>query len=238
MSAPFPMADESSATDRVGAGDDPLLRLTACPSCGYSLEALPLEGRCPECGAEYDQRTVVLHGWGAGFQADVATARPAVVVAWVAFGAWVVWDALRDSRHDPSGLLCAGLALAWLTTALWRRWGSDMPGLAQVRLNASGVCQVDATAAPARGPAWVAWATLTKVEVMPHGEGLVRLRAKRKPPWWRMEDAVVDAIVRCSPAQAAALREKIRAWRAAVGEDTAAGRRGEEATAVDGEETD
>jgi hypothetical protein len=35
-------------------------RLTFCPGCDYSLEGLPDEGVCPECGRPYDQQFIVL----------------------------------------------------------------------------------------------------------------------------------------------------------------------------------
>jgi hypothetical protein len=45
-----------------------LLRLRVCPGCDYSLETLPGEGICPECGRKYDQRFIVLNGVGRGQQ--------------------------------------------------------------------------------------------------------------------------------------------------------------------------
>ena len=125
---------------------DPL-RLTACPSCGYSLEALQSEGRCPECGKQYGQRTVVLHGWGA----DVATARPRFVVVTIACTAYIAWDAWRDGLGDPFGLALAEGLVLWVVASIWRRWGNTMPGLAQVRFSTEGVSQLDASRAATLG---------------------------------------------------------------------------------------
>src|SRR5262245_12509714 len=36
--------------------------LTDCPHCGYSLNGLPREHRCPECGFEYDANTLTVRG--------------------------------------------------------------------------------------------------------------------------------------------------------------------------------
>ena len=33
-----------------------------CAECGYNLRTLPRRGRCPECGSQYNTRTVVLDG--------------------------------------------------------------------------------------------------------------------------------------------------------------------------------
>jgi hypothetical protein len=36
------------------------MRLTTCPVCQYDLAGLPRAHRCPECGFEYDEHTVLL----------------------------------------------------------------------------------------------------------------------------------------------------------------------------------
>jgi hypothetical protein len=42
--------------------DDPLrrFRFTRCPRCDYDLTGLPRAHRCPECGTEYDQDSLLL----------------------------------------------------------------------------------------------------------------------------------------------------------------------------------
>ena len=183
-----------------------------CPSCGYSLEALPPEGRCPECGTEYDQSVVVLHGWGR----DVATARPAVAALFVALTALFAWDALRDGRRDPIGLVIGFALVLWVVTSLWRRWGNTMPGLAQVRLSAEGIHQLDAATAAAAGSEFTPWKELRDVTVEPRGDDHARIVALRVPRFWRPGDTVVSVIVKCTPKQADALRARVAAWRAAA----------------------
>jgi len=39
------------------------VRLKFCPDCGYRLEGLATDGRCPECGAQYTSQDIVLYGW-------------------------------------------------------------------------------------------------------------------------------------------------------------------------------
>jgi len=36
--------------------------LTNCPACRYDLTGLPADHRCPECGFEYDETTIMWHG--------------------------------------------------------------------------------------------------------------------------------------------------------------------------------
>src|SRR4051812_26988133 len=38
---------------------------THCAACGYSLRGLGSCGRCPECGAPYDDQELILFGWSA-----------------------------------------------------------------------------------------------------------------------------------------------------------------------------
>lgn len=47
-------------------GEDDPFKLTVCPGCDYSLENLPTEGTCPECGRTYDQTHIVIVGHGRG----------------------------------------------------------------------------------------------------------------------------------------------------------------------------
>jgi hypothetical protein len=194
---------------------DPL-RLSACPACGYALEGLASEGTCPECGTGYDQRTIVLHGWSSPSQLDVATGRPWVVVLVTAVFGWYAWDSVRSGLRlgirNPAAYLCAALALLSVAWGLWRRWNSDMPGLLQVRLSPEGCCQLDTTA-KRTPPTVTPWRATRIVKVEPRSEQLVRLRVECAAPWYRMENVPVDAIVKCTPQQAAALRAKIAEWR-------------------------
>lgn len=64
--------------------------LTHCPVCRYSLTGLPRNHRCPECGFEYDQTTVV---W-----------RPPVFPRWFLFMIWMFLFALASTSLDPRPL--------------------------------------------------------------------------------------------------------------------------------------
>lgn len=47
---------EDIMLDRLITGD------LYCAECGYNLRTLPRRGRCPECGSDYNTRTVLLEG--------------------------------------------------------------------------------------------------------------------------------------------------------------------------------
>ena len=202
---------------------DALLRLTHCPGCGYALDGLAPEGTCPECGGLYDQSVVVLHGFGRG---GIATARPAAAVFAVVTYAACAWLWIRDWLKSGGRDLIAFLWAAGLTASLawgvWKRWGSDMPGLVQVRLGADGASQLNNPGAgkiPRARPK--PWRDVTDASVRPAGGGTVRLRIVGPTTFWRGTKYPVDAELRCTPEQAAALRARIAAWRAGARGDAA-----------------
>ena len=199
---------------------DPL-RLSNCPGCGYALEGLASEGSCPECGGHYDQSEVVLHGFCAGQHTDVATARPAVaVVAAVALafmGSWFLRDWFRSGRRDHGDLLWAAFVVAWVLWGLWKRFATDMPGLVQVRLGAWGALQVNNPTAQGRKAGKpTPWRDVADASIAPDRDGTVRIKVERRKSFWRGSPTPVDAEVDCTPEQAAALRERVAAWRAAA----------------------
>ena len=199
-----------------------VLRLEQCPQCGYRLEGLPAEGVCPECGRAYEQTTIVLHGWSSGGRMDISTARPWVAALLGLLYAWYVWDAVQQQRRfglsNPLAYFCPACAGVMIIWGLWRRWSSDMPGLVQVRMNADGCCQLDATRDLSKRPALIPWAAIHKVEIGELAQGRARLRFGSLPPWYRMQHYSIDAIVNCTPEQLRAVRAKVSAWRKAATE--------------------
>ena len=89
---------------------DPL-RLVICPRCGYSLQGLPDEGVCPECGRRYDPRTVVLFGWARGAKATAVTAQPWVAAGLLAMNS--VWLIHILAIPGAAAQLRLGMILAW-----------------------------------------------------------------------------------------------------------------------------
>ena len=206
---------------------DPL-RLSNCPGCGYALEGLAAHGNCPECGDPYDQSVVVLHGFGAGRQSSIATARPreAAITAGVyaiVLCFWIVeWR--RKGRLDAYGIIWLVALLAWLVGGLWKRWRTDMPGLAQVWLGADGVRQVNNPIPGSPKKAYlIPWREVKRVTLRPAGHGTFRIEVKGPTSFWRSTDVTVDAEVRCTPEQAATLELRIAAWRGEPDSATSAG---------------
>lgn len=194
-----------------------VLRLDVCPGCAYQLEGLPPEGVCPECGRAYDQKTVILYGWAAGSKADPGNARPWHAAALLALPlAYCVARGVRAWGKGQSFrvVFFAALvvAIAW---GLWRRFTSFEPGLAQVRLSDAGCVQADTTK-EADEATPTPWVKVEQVKLERAGEGAWRLRLAGKASRWGGGNAYVDAEVNCTDARAAALRERIDAWRKAA----------------------
>ena len=98
-----------------------------------------------------------------------------------------------------------------------------MSGLVQVRLGPGGASQANNPAPHKRKTAKVTpWRDVTGVSVRPVGDGAVRLRFEGRKTFWKGNWFPVDAEVRCTSEQAAALEQRIAAWRADSARPTAA----------------
>jgi hypothetical protein len=193
---------------------DPL-RLDLCPACGYALEGLPNEGRCPECGVEYRPGPIVLHGFGSGISTGRAKSAwtIAAINLLVAFYFVTKWYRLRG--FDLFDALYPTYLLLWTGWALWKRWASDMPGLVQIWLGPDGARQVNHPTAGAVTPGPVTpWREIGEVTIKAVNEQTVRIRLVGPTTFWRGK-RVMFAEVSCNAERAAALREQIAAWRAA-----------------------
>ena len=134
----MPEADESNP-----------LRPEACPACGYLLQGLPPEGRCPECGRCYDQETIILYGWARGTHANALTSRGAVAVGMLMLMSAGTLAAILNPASPGSMKLAMLAFLGGLTvTVLWKRRtvAANQPGLVQVHLSGTGCFQIDGPA--------------------------------------------------------------------------------------------
>jgi hypothetical protein len=168
-----------------------------CPECGYSLTGLPDQGVCPECGHDYDQSMLVLHGAARGRFAEFgnATTRGAIGrVAWVfcclvMAGATVSWW----WRRQPVMLLLltAGSALGVLTVI--RRLRSDRPGLANVYLRPDGFLQRDHDDRTLLYTLYRATSVVLAVVVFP----LIVLAPDGAPAWVGTSGVAAAALIFC-----------------------------------------
>lgn len=124
---------------------DPL-RLTRCTRCGYSLESLPDESTCPECGLEYDQSIVVFYGEGrdtnAFFDPTGSRAALSLCLGFAVIEAYMGWDKFRGGQwlglvQAGGPIVLLGAMLTWRVLA--RREGGG--NLLQCRFNSFGCLQ-------------------------------------------------------------------------------------------------
>jgi hypothetical protein len=84
--------------------------ITACPRCGYSLEGLPDEHACPECGLRYHRQAVaVAQSRSTGWEVTIL----------VSFGLVIILN-LIEGRQLFS-VLMLGIATIVVAGILWRR---------------------------------------------------------------------------------------------------------------------
>jgi hypothetical protein len=191
------------------------LRLDLCPACGYALEGLPEEGRCPECGVEYRPGLIVLHGFGGGISTGRAktawtTATINVLVALYFVAKWY-----RLRRFEFFDVLYPMYLLFWTGWALWKRWASDMPGLVQIWLGPDGARQVNHPTAGAIKPGPVTpWREIGDVSIKAVNDQTIRVRLIGPTTFWKGKH-VMYAEVSYTAGRSAALRDQIIAWRAA-----------------------
>ena len=190
---------------------DPLC-LEVCPACGYSLQGLPDEGVCPECGQKYNQSVVVLHGWGRGTHASIHTAPIWIAVGLCALNSFNLLPLFINFGRawfvGPVVLVCTA-PIIWV---FWRRRNTTLPGLVQVLVSSRGCAQLDNPTVHRTVPP-TPWSLIADVDFMALGNGRWRLRMLKRRPRWMLATTPVDAEVQLDPDKAQVLRQRIREWR-------------------------
>ena len=112
---------------------------------------------------------------------------------------------------EIQAIVCGPLAIIGLL--LWRRWSSPLPTLLQVNLSGAGCVEIDhVSLRRARG--LTPWTKLDRIDIEELDGDRHRLRVGKHANWFGLAPALtVDAEVKCSPAQARALRDRIALWR-------------------------
>jgi hypothetical protein len=124
----------------------PVRFVDVCPECAYSLAGSPEEGICPECGAAYDQRVMILHGSAMGSHATLDNGSPRALGCLAVYGIFQLlafWPRINGVRSDLFALALCAVMVGWAATRFAARWSKARPGLIQVYLAESGCLQVD-----------------------------------------------------------------------------------------------
>lgn len=150
-----------------------------------------------------------------GSTSTFSNARPRHLI-WAAlpfiYASWAGWRGYRDSG-SVRFFSCPGVVLAIAGVALYHRLTVTHPGLVQVRLSPAGCSQIDDPSRHGTGGRVTRWSRVKDVELTRGSPGTVRVRVRAPAPLWRMVNYPVDAEVRCTAGQTAALRARIHAWR-------------------------
>jgi len=189
-----------------------------CPICGYSLEGLPGEGICPECGNRYDSSELILHGWAHGQHATAANSR----------GGGFFFSMLPGFAIVYLWFVTGFSVMRWVFAAIWiftvgfnlmRRRTTDHPGGIQIRMSRRGIVQINDLASLREHPqlahsSRIEWKKLKLQKLQVRRDGRIRLRFRRNRPWWMPSEDVypIDAELNCSAEQAGLLRQKIEPW--------------------------
>jgi hypothetical protein len=113
-------------------------RLTNCPCCNYSLEGLPAEYLCPECGVAYDPTVVVV-------ELQKVRRGPWLWIGSLCFGLFL-WARMTYRTLDLENIVFTLIMVAPFLAQLWRSFVSagtagrflmSRSGLLLIRANGS-----------------------------------------------------------------------------------------------------
>jgi hypothetical protein len=185
-----------------------------CPTCGYSLNGLPLCGICPECGVRYDDTQLILYGWACGQHATPSNTkgwRLLLTVIPITF----TWQLMSVSFPWRVAMLATWIV--FVINALMRRTSTDHSGGVQVRLNSKGIVQLDDLAIIRKKPEvadkqFQTWDKVNMVIWSQANETRLRFRMALRKSWFGLETYPIDAELECARAESEKLRERIRLW--------------------------
>jgi hypothetical protein len=176
-----------------------------CIGCGYALSGLPVPGRCPECGAHYEARQLIL----AGVPRSASGVSPLRRAAWVVlFCAMALLSQIWPIFLSPGrwiiavvilGGILSGMAFLLLTSQR-ERHGSE-----RFCITPSGIARVPATFDPAAqrlDSAFIPWSDCDAFDLKRVSPYWRRLRIGRKAVKAGFAAVRFDAGIRCPDASA------------------------------------
>jgi hypothetical protein len=195
-------------------------RLKNCPRCEYSLEGLPLQGACPECGRDYDSDSIFLYGYGTGSKTTTFNRAPAnagaQLIGPLMFLIYFVYTYYyRGFRMMGGYFLVMPIILA---PYVWQWLMGRGSKLAQIKLTREGFAQ----GARQLGP--VPFATSEAAKVTPWNRAGAVLLALQEGDRvhikigsafrsWRLTRIYVEAIVDCTKEEMDSIARRINEWR-------------------------
>lgn len=195
---------------------DPLLRLTRCLACDYSLEGLTAIGRCPECGEPYDVHgdLVLLFGWHPGHHQLAANGLMWTLVGWSTF---IVLQFLAMALAAPGQGARTQLVCLMVVTVvvagleLSRRNGDARRAPVRVWLTPAGCGQGRRRRLR---PKLTPWPKISAVAIVAAAPDAFRVTCHRDFwQWsWAASSVPVDVEIRCTLADARALETRIARW--------------------------
>jgi hypothetical protein len=210
------------------AASESPFRLQVCPRCDYSLTGLPEVGVCPECGREYDQQSIFLHGEAAGSRRNAWNSSGnqslgrwissiCLIGLYIGIGFWH----LHRVRFNIFPLINVPIIVLPLLIGLWRKMSDQGSGLIQVKLTPQGVRQGIRGMGPIPYEAndrakLIPWRTIRSVRVGQLRNDQAHLVLKSSDRSLRLTFQYVNANVRCPPEQIEALRSRLLQWQKAA----------------------
>jgi hypothetical protein len=186
-----------------------------CIGCGYSLKGLPVPGRCPECGAHFEARQLIL----AGVPRSASGASVPRRAAWI--GVFILtalisklWPLFIAPGRWVIPLIAFGGILI-VVTVLLVTGQRERHGTERFCITPSGLARVPATFDPASArldTAFLPWSDCNAVELKRVSPFWRRLRIGRNGPRARLTEVLFDAGIRCPDAAADIVLHTIRSY--------------------------
>ncbi len=178
-------------------------RLTNCPECRYDLRGLPDEGRCPECGFEYDERSFAIPVWETRFRPRFWEVP---LFALIVFGsANIFFTVTLFGVKLLSGLLGLSAFAALITTAhqYLLKYKGRTDTMLIVAPDGAALTSGDIVRR------WRRWSDTGTFRLRRRGRHTWRLRVSRRGAR-RMQGSLIDVLFRGDVRHAAAVRREIR----------------------------